>query len=195
VSFRRRGKPWRAGKNVFSNPWWWCPNQDCRFDLGISRVGTLYLGIGQLAGLIEVLGPEIAGGSVHEEDLRSRSVFGLDPMLTTPYRVANLVDRRAAGFGVTNELSMMTPYDLPQQWASALFRAGLQGIQYRCRFDPGPIAAGLALFDRSGQNSKNWPTSGKRSAWSLRKRLFTEYGVRTIQTPSIRDLPAARPPK
>ncbi len=155
-------------------------------------MGTLYLGIGQLTGLIEVLGPEIAGGAVHEEDLRDRSVFGLDPQLTARYRVANLVDRRAAGFGVKNELSDMTPYGTPQQWASALYRAGFRGIKYRTRFDPGPRAGGLALFDRAGLDPQNWPVSGRLSAWSLRARLLKDFGVRVIPTPSIKDLPLAR---
>jgi RES domain len=186
-----RRKLWRAGKNEFADPWWWCANGDCRFDLDISGQGTLYLGVGQLAGLMEVLGPEITDGEVSEEDLRTRSVFGLDPKLTGTYRIANLVDRRAAGLGVTNELSDMTPYTIPQQWASALYRAGFRGIRYRTRFDTGPDVAGLALFGRAGSNPQRWPVSGRRSAWSLRAQLLAKCRIQTIPTPSIRDLPPA----
>ncbi len=186
-----RRKLWRAGKNEFADPWWWCANGDCRFDLDMSGQGTLYLGVGQLAGLMEVLGPEITDGEVSEEDLRTRSVFGLDPKLTGSRRIANLVDRRAAGFGVTNELSNMTPYAIPQQWASALYRAGFRGIQYRTRFDPGPATSGLALFGPAGSNPPRWGVSGRRSAWSLRTLLLEKFGVQTIPRPSIRDLPPA----
>jgi hypothetical protein len=73
-------------------------------------------------------------------------------------RLANLTNRRAIGFGVTNELSDTTPYSVAQLYAEvfdeARSRRGsrrFHGIRYRTRFDPGPVARGVAFFDDHGE--------------------------------------------
>jgi hypothetical protein len=60
-----------------------------------------------LAAVLEVIGPEVARGVVATEFLDVRTLHARD--LDTPLSLADLVSRRAAGFGVTNELSTMVP--------------------------------------------------------------------------------------
>ncbi len=109
---RPRRRLWRAGRSAHANPWWFDGSGAGRFDPIGSGQGSCYLGTDRLAGLLEVLGPEMSGGAVHVDDLTARSVYPLDPaQLPTP--IANLAHRRAAGYGVTNELSTMTPLSPP----------------------------------------------------------------------------------
>jgi hypothetical protein len=61
-------------------------------------------------------------------------------------RLANLTNRRALGYGVTNELSSMARYRVPQQYAEVFDQTRGQrggrrfhGIRYRTRFAPGPL--------------------------------------------------------
>ncbi len=146
---RPRRRLWRAGRSVHANPWWFDGSGAGRFDPIGTGQASCYLGTDRLAGLLEVLGPEMSGGAVHVDDLTARSVYPLDPaQLPTP--IANLAHRRAAGYGVTNELSTMTPYRCPQQWATALLEAGFRGLRYRTRFDPAPVPAASPSSDRPG---------------------------------------------
>ncbi len=93
---RPRRRLWRAGRSVHANPWWFDGSGAARFDpIGTGRA-SCYLGTDRLAGLLEVLGPEMAGGAVHVDDLTARSMYPLDPaQLPTP--IANLAHRRATG--------------------------------------------------------------------------------------------------
>lgn len=125
---RPRRRLWRAGRSVQANPWWFDGSGAGRFDPIGTGQASCYLGTDRLAGLLEVLGPEMSGGAVHVDDLTARSLYPLDPaQLPTP--IANLAHRRATGYGVTNELSTMTPYRCPQQWATALLEAGFWGLR------------------------------------------------------------------
>jgi len=109
--------------------------------------------------------------------------------------IANLAHRRAAGYGVTNELSTMTPYRCPQQWATALLKAGSRGLRYRTRFDPGPGARGLAVFGPTGLNPRAWPIPDTPTpAVTLRRQLELGCSITIIDTPPLSTLPAAPPP-
>ncbi len=189
---RPRRRLWRAGRSAHANPWWFDGAGAGRFDP--TGTGSCYLGTDRLAGLLEVLGLEMSGGTVHIDDLTTRSVYPLDPThLPTP--IANLAHRRATGYGVTNELSTMTPYHLPQQWATALLEAGFHGLRYRTRFDPGPAARGLAIFGPTGLNPWQWPIPETPTpAVALRRQLSLTCGITTIDTPPLSALPAAPPP-
>lgn len=57
----------------------------------------------------------------------------------------------AARFGVTAELTSMTPYTIPHAWAAALHAHGLDGIRYTPRFTPG--AEAWAVFGPSGAHA------------------------------------------
>lgn len=135
-------------------PWWFGSSGRGRFDLGPPR-GTCYLGLDYLVGLLECIGGSetlTVNGLVIEEDVL-RSLVLWSVRYPSPLSAADLVDVRARGLGVTNELCSMTPYTIPQQWAEALADAGHQGILYRTRFDVRPAAGGVAIFGQAGAHN------------------------------------------
>lgn len=191
---RPRRRLWRAGRSVHANPWWFDGSGAGRFDPVGTGQGSCYLGTDRLAGLLEVLGPEMSGGAVHVDDLTARSVYPLDPA-HLPAPIADLAHRRAAGYGVTNELSTMTPYRCPQLWATALLETGFRGLRYRTRFDPGPGARGLAVFGPTGLNPFTWPVPPiPTPAMALRRQLTIHCAITIIDTPPLSALPAGPPP-
>jgi hypothetical protein len=147
-----------AGRRLYRfarrSPWWFCTCGDCRFDLASPR-GTCYLGTDPLAGVLESIGMEWTTGRPMTRDfLELRQVHSWEVSARTP--LADLVSRRAVGFKVTNELSDMTPYTVPQSFA-ALFdsvlrgrRRAFGGIRFRTRFDTGALVRGVALFGDEG---------------------------------------------
>ncbi len=68
--------------------------------------------------------------------LADRTVWALT--YDRPLVNADLTAVAAIGCGVTNELSTMVPYTVPQLWASAVDEYGWDGISYRTRFNPHP---------------------------------------------------------
>ncbi|MCL4414232.1 MAG: RES family NAD+ phosphorylase [Actinobacteria bacterium] len=139
-----RTRLWRAAAKA---PWWYCSDGLCRFDLDEPE-GTCYLATDELAAVIEMIGPDAAVGVVTPEFLDAHTLYAR--ALTAPLRTADLLSRRAIGFGVTNELSTMVPYDTPRRWSAALRGSGFDGISYRTRFDTGPTSRGRALFGLAG---------------------------------------------
>lgn len=138
-------------------PWWFCTCGECRFDLDRTDPrgnGTLYAGTDCVTGVLETIGPEMQGGVIAREFLTSRAVWEL--IYDRPVRLADLTDRTAIAFGVTNELGSMVPYTVPQAWAAAFVDLGLDGISYRTRFNTAPEATGVALFDEAGSHP-DWP--------------------------------------
>jgi hypothetical protein len=150
-SRHHRGAVYRAARRA---PWWFCTCGDCRFDLdggAPAGLGTLYSGVDPITGVLETIGPEMSR-PVTRAFLAERTIWML--AYDRPLDVADLCDDAAVGFGVTNELSSMTPYDVPQAWARVFAEAGWDGIAYRTRFSTGPHATGIALFDEAG--AKDW---------------------------------------
>lgn len=136
-------------------PWWFCTCGECRFDLSVddpSGWGTLYAGTDPVTGVIEMIGPELDQRPITRTFLSTRTIWtlGYDQVMM----IADLHHPSAFGFGVTNELTSMVPYDIPQAWAAALAARGLDGIRYRTRFSTGSAATGLAIFDEAG--AKDW---------------------------------------
>ncbi len=157
-----RGFPARAHRrSVFRAarvaPWWFCSCGDCRFDLDASSPfgqGTLYAGTDEVTGVLETIGPELIGKTISSRFLNERIIWELT--YDRAVVLAELTAGAAAGFGVTNELSSMVPYVVPQSWASAFERHGLDGLSYRTRFNPSPKPTGVALFDAVGSHP-DWP--------------------------------------
>jgi len=151
-----QGFPIRRYQNEFyraarESPWWFCTCGDCRFDIQgehHSGLGTLYAGSDPITGVVEIIGPEMIERPISRAFLAERMIWTLsyDRALV----LADLIQETALGFGVTNELSTMVPYDVPQAWAEAFADENLDGISYRTRFSTGKQTTGIALFDEAG---------------------------------------------
>ncbi len=172
---------WRAARK---EPWWYCSDGDCRFDLDAPK-GTCYLGTDELVGILESIGPEVANGVISEAYLRQRKLFSWSPR--RPLRTADLMSRRAAGFGVTNELSTMQPYAVPRSWARAFEQGRFAGITYRSRFDPGATQRAVAHFGHAGPASRS-SRAGIPIGPDLYARLEKECGIRVAGPPRLLDL-------
>ena len=140
---------------------------------------------------MESLGPEINVGVVASDRLDELKLFTWAP--DTPLVLADLTRREAAGFGVTNELSAMVPYDVPQSWADELDQTeGVEGIRYRGRFDPGDPGRAVAHFGPAGEAER--PTGrGKKIGAALRRRLEQECKIRVAPAPSSTEVTIAAP--
>ena len=170
---------WRASRRT--EPWWFCSGGDCRFDLP-RPFGTCYLGTDRIVGLVELLGPEMAGRPVTSSFVGSIFLYGLD--LPAVAVVANLSDRKAIGYRASNELSGGGDYQVTQQWAVAFHEVGFDGIRYRTRFDTGTSPRGIALFGSAGRAP--WPISAKQAVDAeLRQALRRTCSISVVSPPGI----------
>lgn len=166
-------------------PWWFCSCGDCRFDLDSSspfEQGTLYAGTDEITGVLETVGPELIGKTISSRFLIDRIVWEL--AYDRAVVLADLTAGAASGFGVTNELSSMVPFVVPQRWASAFERHGLDGISYRTRFNLSPKPTGVALFDAVGSHP-DWPAA--KVCGADHERIVSALAARNI---SVADPPA-----
>lgn len=139
-------------------PWWFSGLGHGRFDLVPPR-GTCYLGLDEVAAVREAVGPELVEfGCITADFASARRVSRV--RVPKPRRLADLTASEAADFGVTRELCSMTPYDVPQRWATAL-AAHAGGIRYEPRFSTAPDAVAVALFGEMGD--PGWPVSERAS--------------------------------
>lgn len=146
---------WRAARRG-REPWWFCSCGDCRFDLDAPR-GTCYAGTDELSGILESIGYEWASGSpLTLAFVRGRTLHAAVAADVLDKPLANLASRKAVGFRITNELSDMTPYEIPRAFARLIdaarkgSRRVFGGIRFRTRFDTGNTPRGVALFGDAG---------------------------------------------
>ncbi|MFF4909728.1 hypothetical protein ACFY2T_33265 [Streptomyces sp. NPDC001260] len=154
----RRRTIYRAAKRG-KGAWYFCANGDCRFDLSSPR-GTCYVGTDELSGILESLGPDWCAGEqaivLISDLINERQVHSYKP--PTTWHLANLCHRKAGGFRISNELSDMTPYDVPHEYAK-LFdaikdktnRHRFHGIRFKSRFDTDLYPRAVALFGDEGE--------------------------------------------
>ncbi|SDO32766.1 RES domain-containing protein [Microbacterium sp. ru370.1] len=135
---------WRAHGSA-NTPGWFSSSGEGRFDLAAPS-GTCYLADSMGAAIRERLGGAITpGGLVTQSDAEGMTVTEIAG-LTGSY--GDVSAQGAADFGVTSELTSMTPYTVPHEWAAAFSSYGLHGIRYTPRFTPGAVA--WALFGQAG---------------------------------------------
>jgi hypothetical protein len=182
---RRGRRIFRAARAEPGTPWRFCTCGACRFDLDAPD-GTLYAGDDPLVGVIETIGPHLAGTTISRRFLADRRI--VSRLMPHDVELANIASRRAAGFGVTNELSTMTPYDIPRAWAATLHTAGCEGIRYRTRFDTGSRAGGLALFGPAGERAWRGRDEGSAAAPAIVERLRNECNVGVADPPRLNQL-------
>jgi hypothetical protein len=82
----------------------------------------------------------------------------------------------------------MTPYDVPQAWAAALYATGCAGIRYRTRFDVGPDSRGLALFGDAGERGWRAQDDGPADAPAMIERLQRECNITVADRPRLDQL-------
>lgn len=118
---------------------------------------SCYAGFDELSGILESIGYEWTGGSPPTlAFLRGHTshAFVTADLLDGP--LANLTSRKAVGFRITNELSEMTPYDIPRAFARLVdaarngSRRVFGGIRFRTHFDTGITTRGVALCGNAG---------------------------------------------
>ncbi|SEB92057.1 RES domain-containing protein [Paramicrobacterium humi] len=135
-----------------------------RFDLSTPR-GTLYLARSAHTAVMERVAAPIAqgatGGPKRNRSLlregkvgweQARHILIWEIESREPVRLADLTTRRAADFGVTNELTSTSHYELARQWASAFERAGFGGILYNSRFvtSKADVDSAVGIFGDAG---------------------------------------------
>jgi hypothetical protein len=103
------------------------------------------------------------------------------------FPLADFSDAGAIALGVTNELSTMYPYDIPQEWARALSLSGFEGITYRSRFDSRDHSLDLAIFDKAGGHK--W-ASGKVCDGNARQviEILSQLGISVIGRPLLEEM-------
>lgn len=124
---------------------WYSSSMQGRFDLAAPR-GTCYAADTIAAAFRESLGVVAVGGHVPRADAEARAVTLLTGIRD---RFAAVSDPGAAAFGITSELTSMTPYATPQAWAQEFDEVGFGGVRYASRFTPGPATA-WAIFGPTG---------------------------------------------
>jgi hypothetical protein len=174
----------RFGKTSNGGPWWFCNKGDCRFDL-VGNLGTMYAGVDEVVGVLEHVGREMLNAAISSEFLKQRTLWELRYDLDFP--LADFSDAGAIALGVTNELSTMYPYDIPQEWARALSLSGFEGIKYRSRFDTRDHSLALAIFDEAGAHK--W-ASGKVCDGNARQiiEILSQLGISVIGRPLLEEM-------
>jgi len=162
------------------NPWFFSSGPLWRFNpCEIRGLGACYLGEKPVTGVLETFkGIQV----VDEAELRVRAHFSA--RLDRQLRLADCCAPAAARFGVNGEIHTTPDYERPQEWASALARAGFAGIRYLCRSDPGMQLIGYALFDDAGQAPPNrWPDGTDQPITDDTVREAERYGLRISPAP------------
>lgn len=145
----KAGSRWFRQHLAHVQPWWFSSSADGRFDLA-PPYGTCYLAATPQSALRERLGPDLA---IHGRVAASLIDGRVVSELTLPHRVkaADLEsDRASTVYGITGELTVMTPYDVTRAWARVMHRSAFGGVLGRLRFSLGREDVGLGLFGDAG---------------------------------------------
>lgn len=171
-------------------PWWFGSSLLGRFDLPAPN-GTCYVAADQLDAILEILGPDLLpGGLAPASLLAGRHLRAL--RVPTPRKLANCLVQKA-GRWITAELSTLTPYAVPQAWASAFCRQGFDGVRYGSRHSPSRRSIVFALFGPAGE--RKWPAGGAiQIDASHRHRIRERYGITLFDTPFEDELAFAPDP-
>jgi hypothetical protein len=168
---------------ALNSPWRFSsvPPGDCRFDIEAPE-GTCSWSDRRYGCWVEVWR---GTGVVDRADVTRRALFtGSPPAL----RLANPLARAARRLGVTGELSMIIPYDVPQAWAQALRSAGFAGLVGICRHDPSLTARNVAIFGPTGVTARRTGWTVRRSAVLDDRQLAAEraeLGVHVAAVPYV----------
>lgn len=179
----RNGVRWYRAHRRELGAWYFDSGPGGRFNLHGAK-GTCYAASTAEAAVREIIGPDfVQGRQVFDTLVDARVVSTV--VLPTFCCVAKLTDAGAAAYRVSNELSSMTRYGIPQAWAAAFDAHGFDGIWYQPRFSPGEGRA-LALFGPSGAGDPGtYRTEAGRQ--SLRSVIEGMPGIEIIPTRRLTD--------
>ncbi|MBB2997638.1 hypothetical protein E9229_003910 [Paeniglutamicibacter cryotolerans] len=126
-----------------------------RFDIREPH-GTCYVANTDETAVREIVGPDfIRSGIINDAFVSDRVVSQVT--LHKSIKAAKLTDPLVFQFRVTNELSNMDNYTIPQAWAAAFHTSGFKGIWYQPRFSAGKSRA-LAMFGPTGPAKHGYET-------------------------------------
>ena len=169
---------WRAHRRD-REPWWFS-SWGGRFDLAEPR-GTCYAARDVEAAVREAAGARLlTAGVVAHAFAAARVVSRIRS--SGPVVLADLTDRDAVQHGISRELTPMTPYDIPRQWAEAL-SAGHGGIEYLSCFTSGDLRS-VAIFGSAGVSAAG--AVGDPVPFS---EAAGRVGITVARTPRIRSEP------
>ncbi|MFJ3797668.1 RES family NAD+ phosphorylase [Streptomyces sp. NPDC090088] len=111
--------------------------------------GTCYLAESETGAFLETL----SGFSPLSEQLvNDRRMSELQFVPGAVGRIADVTHESVVGnYGIFGDLSADGSYQLSQQWALALWKAGFNGVQYRAQHHPGFSETAVALFGPPGE--------------------------------------------
>lgn len=158
------------------DPWWFCSDGLCRFDLTGLR-GTCYLAEDALGAFVEVFKDF---GAVAESDVEARRIAELS--VRREMHLADCTAAKARRFGITAEIHSSPDYAKTQRWAAALAAAGFDGVRYLARHDPSVRLVSYALFGPTGVGSASLVVS-KPIGLRLLRRAADEFGIDVLPTP------------
>lgn len=150
----RQSQRWRAHA-ADKGVWYFSSDGGGRFDLAPPQ-GTCYIADTIEVAVRERLGKRILKSRTIDPD--TASSFSVTQITLPRGRFADVSAESASDYGVTREISTMTPYATPQAWAAMFSASGFDGVKYQARFSTGPRPDAWALFGEAG------PASGKTGA-------------------------------
>jgi hypothetical protein len=162
---------------------WFSSDGGGRFDLQPPQ-GTCYLSTDWPPAVLEVLGVEVRDGILCEDFFADRQLAIVN---VRDCRLADTTHAQAAAYGVTSQLSTMTPYDIPQAWANFFHSAGWPGMLYRLRFDPTAPPVGVAMFGDAGAQDLDVLRDETFGETHFRV-LWQAYGIKVLPRPELADL-------
>ena len=165
-------KMWRLSKFASTEPYW-SKRMAYRFDDPDARVssrfGVLYVAQDLETAFCESIIHENAlfkngAFEVPLADLDSRELTCFKHSAKTELVLADLTGAALKSLGLNNDISAGDDYDIPQQWARAIYvaRVDMDGIRFMSRQNNGSYC--YAVFERSGLIVDSWaplPTSSK----------------------------------
>lgn len=143
----------KRGHRTKRGAWWFASSGSGRFDLPEPQ-GTCYLALDTPTAIREAVGERLTAlGVIDYGFAAERCVSSLH--VPRSHALADACHVSAADYGVTRELSTITPYTLPQKWADAFNASKCAGIRYQTRFTTGAAPNAVALFGQAGEQP--WP--------------------------------------
>jgi hypothetical protein len=176
----------RCSRTTHPDPWYFSSDGGGRFDLD-SPLGTCYLASDKVGALREVLGPDyVAGSVVAQVFFDQRRIWEATPTtMGWTQGIADLLDDRWDGLGLTNELFTTSDYPATHSWARCFQVTGWDGLRVRLRHLLSPDRAGTALFGPEGAHGTDarFDASASPVAPADRAEFASATGIKVEPTP------------